>query len=145
MTWSVHPALLGLLLGLGTWLAEGSSSKRKPDFAAGSTDDAIWDNNYWLNRLLLSILFGTFITILVLPYYLQGRSNPLNMVGAFACGCLAWGIAFVAVSGSHFRKRYRELRRFEELRYGYRVPSSVLIVPASLFALGWLLYVWLRV
>jgi hypothetical protein len=135
--------VVGPLLGLGVFWAEGSYRGAKPELAPGSPDDAIWDNTFWLNRLLLAIMLGTFLTVLIVDC---GRHwSYLNLVGAFACGCLAWAIAFLGITYPHVTERYRQLRRFEKLRYGYRVPSVAFIGPGALLALVWLAYVALHV
>ena len=135
--------LVGPLLGLGIFWAEGSSRGRKPEFVPGSSDDAVWANNFWLNRLLLAIMGGTFLTVLIV--YSGPHFSYLNALGAFACGCLAWVIAFLGIAYPHVTERYRQLRRFEKLRYGYTVPSLAFIGPLALFALGWVAYVVLHV
>jgi hypothetical protein len=130
-------------LGLGVFWAEGSYRGAKPELAPGSPDDAIWDNTFWLNRLLLAIMLGSFLTVLIV--YCGRHWSYLNLVGAFACGCLAWAIAFLGITYPHVTERYRQLRRFEKLRYGYRVPSVAFIGPGALLALVWLAYVVLHV
>jgi len=134
--------VVGPLLGLGLFWAEGSY-RAKPELASGSSDAAVWANNFWLNRLLLAVMLGTFLTVFIV--YCSRHFSFLNMVGAFACGCLAWVIVFLGITYPHVTERYRQLRRFEELRYGYTVPSLAFIGPGALLALGWLAYVVLHV
>jgi len=109
------------------------------------SDAAVWDNNFWLNRLLIAILFGTFISVLVLPVMFGRRFSLIDALGAFACGCLAWMLVFIAISRPHVIARYSDLQRFARLRYGYNANSPLLIISGSLFALGWIIYVVLRV
>src|SRR5215472_1263519 len=111
--------LLGPLLGLGLWLAEGSSSSRKPGLAVGSTDDLVWENNYWLNRLLLAVLYGTSVTVTIGALYAGQIRGPIDLVGAFLCGFLAWPIGFLLIARRDASSRYQEFRRFSYLRYGY--------------------------
>jgi hypothetical protein len=138
--WSILGLLLGPLMGLGAWWAEGSYSG-----AHDSSDAVVWDNNFWLNRLLIAILFGTFISVLVVPFMFGRRFSLLNTLGAFACGCLAWLIVFIAIARPHFVSRYADLERFARLRYGYNANSPFLIISGSVFALGWITYAVLRV
>ena len=114
--------VVGPLLGLGVFWAEGSYRGAKPELAQGSPDDVVWDNNFWLNRLLLAVMLGTFLTVLIV--YSGRHWSYLNAFGAFACGCLASAIAFLGITYPHVTERYRQLRRFEKLRYGYSVPSD---------------------
>jgi len=135
--------VVGPLLGLGLLWAEGRSSSRKPELIAGSPDDAVWDQNFGLNRLLLAVLFGTFITVLIV--YSAGHPTYINFLGAFTCGCLAWALTFLAISYPRVTQRYKQLARFEQLRYGYNVPSVVFIGPGALLGLVWVAYVVLHV
>jgi hypothetical protein len=135
--------VVGPLLGLGVFWAEGRSTARKPQLVAGSPDDTIWDNTFWLNRLLLAVLGGTFFTVLIL--YSGRHWSLINALGAFACGCLAWILAFLGTTYPNVTQGYKDLVRFEQLRYGYKVPSILFIVPGALLALAWLAYVELHV
>ncbi len=144
MTTSLDLAwVVGPLLGLGAFWAEGRSTARKPQLVAGSADDAIWDATFWLNRLLIAVLAGTFLTVLIV--YSARHPSYVNYIGAFACGCLAWTLTFLGIAYPRVTESYRQLARFEQLRYGYRVPSVVLVVPAALLGLLWIVYVLLHV
>jgi len=88
-------------------------------------------------------MLGTFLTVLIV--YSGRHWSYLNAFGAFACGCLASAIAFFGITYPHVTERYRQLRRFEKLRYGYSVPSVAFIGPGALLALVWLAYVVLHV
>ena len=135
--------VVGPLVGLGVFWAEGSFGKAKPGFAPGSLDNAVWDSNFWLNRLLLAVMLGTFLTVLIV--YSARHPSYVNLLGAFTSGCLGWAIAFLGITYPHVTERYRQLRRFEELRYGYTVPSVAFIGPGALLALVWVAYVVLHV
>ena len=135
--------MVGPLLGLGLVWAEGRSSARKPKLVAGSTDDAIWDNSFGLNRLLLAVNFGTFVTVLIL--YCSRHPSFINLLGSFASGCLASVLTFVGITYPHVTERYKQLARFEQLRYGYRVPSGLFVVSIAALGLVWVAYVVLHV
>jgi hypothetical protein len=116
--------LLGPLLGLAVWWAEGSSSSRKPRLTVGSADDLAWDSNYPLNRLLLAILFGSGFTLMLVALHAGDIRGPIDIGGAFLCGFLTWPIGFLAVAHRHLGVRYREFQRFSYLRYGYNASST---------------------
>jgi|ERR1700722_2378565 hypothetical protein len=137
--------LLGPLLGIGVWWAEGPPSRRKPSVLLGTPDESVWDRNFRLNRLLIALMYATFITVLVLPVLMGRPFTVLNAFGAFACGCLAWMLTLTLISWPHVRARYSDLQRFARLRYGYNANSPLLILSGALFALGWIPYVLLRV
>jgi hypothetical protein len=112
---------------------------------AGQPDEALWDKNFWLNRLLIAAMYGTFVGVLVVPTQFGRHFSLLNAIGAFACGCLAWLLTLVAISRSDVGARYRDLQRFARLRYGYNANSPTLILSGSVIAIVWIIYVLLRV
>jgi hypothetical protein len=145
--WLTDPfgLLVGPLLGLGLWLAEGSSSRRKPSLAAGSADDLVWEKNYWLNRLLLAILYGSSVTVMIGSYFVGQIRGPIDIAGAFLCGFLTWPIGFLLIARRDATTRYKEFRRFSYLRYGYNAASILLVSFTSVLALVWMAYVAMRV
>ena len=137
--------LMGPLLGLMAWWAEGPSFRRKPRLSPGSDDDTIWDTNYSLNRLLLGLLMGTGFTVVFATLELGRLHGPLDFLGAFLSGFLVLPLGFWLLTRPQTLTRYAQFRRFNQLRYGYNANNIAVVALASVLALAWLTHALLRV
>jgi hypothetical protein len=137
--------LAGPLLGLGVWWSEGPSAKRKPQLSPGSDDDAVWNANYSLNRVLLALAWGSSFTFAFATLLFGSFRSPVDFAGAFLCGFLTLPLAFWLVTRPQTLSRYRGYRRFNQLRYGYNATSVFVLGLTWVLALAWLAYVLLRV
>jgi hypothetical protein len=116
---------------------------RKPQFAEGSDDRAIWESNGRLVQVLAVVMGVTAIAVILLEAKAGLHLTLINLLGAGSCGCLASVVVFVLLALPNVAARYEEYRRFERLQNS--LPSAIFAVSGAVFALGWIPYVLWRV